>query len=52
MEPELTIRYAQQYDSADDSYPLHPDFYEFIQKDDSGYFIELPDGTRIPVTVK
>lgn len=43
------IRYATQWHLNNDDLPLHPDFWDYIQKDDKGYFITLA-GARVEVT--
>lgn len=42
----MIFRETKQYDVADDGLPLHPDFYEFVQQDERGYFIKDKDGNR------
>lgn len=42
----MTIRYTKKYDLAEDWMPLHPTFYEFVDKDEDGYFIKDKSGNR------
>jgi hypothetical protein len=48
----LKLRYAQQHEPANDWMPLHPDFYEFVNEDEDGYFIKDKAGNRWRVEMK
>lgn len=48
----MESRIVKQYDLSDDALPLHPDFYEFVQQDERGFFIQDKDGNRWEVILR
>lgn len=45
-------RVVKQYSMSDDALPLRPDFYEFVQRDERGLFIQDKDGNRWDVEIR